>query len=548
DLVVKKKKTYLWANEIWGAIRGLETFGHLVWTGSDRSLYIKETVISDYPRFPHRGLLIDTSRHFLFKEVILDVLECMEMNKLNVLQWHIVDDQSFPYQSQVFPELSAKGPFHPTYIYSLDDISEIIEYARLRGIRVMPEFDTPGHTYAWGFSRPELLTQCYSGSNPVKDYLGPIDPSTNSSYRFLESLFEEIIDVFKDEYFHLGGDEVPLGCWQSNPEVMNFAKYLANQPYLPGHQSAGNSWSEDIKRIGMLINITSEIGQRKQKKVKYVMWQEVMKKNLQLPNDTIIQVWMGGANDVLKATSMGYQVIYSTCWYMDHIDYGTQWTKFYSCDPVSQTHGYNIDEKKVLGGEAAFWSEYFSNENLIPLMWPRASAAAERLWSSKEVNNIDQAAQRLSEHRCRMLKRGIGAGEISGPGYCLHPPPKSRLRNDIIVCRGSNCSHTRSVIKGDMEVFLRAKSLAECGRVLIGSNVEILVVMTISLCLILAIYFATKSSNRFHRVKLCKNRTILGVFVIVVLVYFLCNSSVWIRFYEYSSKFHIWFFHHFEYV
>ncbi|GFR96772.1 beta-hexosaminidase subunit beta, partial [Elysia marginata] len=351
DLVVKRKKTYIWANEVWGALRGLETLGQLVWRGSDGHLYIKETVISDYPRFPHRGLHIDTSRHFLFKEVLLDIIDSMEMNKLNVFHWHIVDDQSFPYESKVYPELSRKGAYHPTYVYSLEDIAEIIEYARLRGVRVMPEFDTPGHTYSWGLSRPELLTQCYSMDRIVKGYLGPIDPSKNATYRFLEALFQEVVDVFQDTYLHLGGDEVPLGCWQSNPEVMAFANHLAKQPRVTSAQTAQaynnnyafSMWSDDIKRVyeyyeNRLINIISDIAKKRSKKVKYVMWQEVMNNNLQLPNDTIIQVWMGDMADVSRAISMGYQVLYSTCWYLDHIEYGTKWPKYYQCDPADNSY------------------------------------------------------------------------------------------------------------------------------------------------------------------------------------------------------------------
>ncbi|XP_005093305.1 uncharacterized protein LOC101855238 [Aplysia californica] len=557
DLVVKKKKTYIWANEVWGAMRGLETLGQLVWKGTDGLLYIKETVISDYPRFPHRGLHIDTSRHFLFKEIILDIIESMEMNKLNVFHWHIVDDQSFPYESKVYPELSRKGAFHPTYVYSLEDIAEIIEYARVRGVRVMPEFDTPGHTYAWGLSRPELLTQCYSGSTPVKGYLGPIDPSKNSTYRFLQTLFQEIMGVFKDQYLHLGGDEVPLGCWQSNPEVMAFATELSKKSSGRSQQQAGSSfynsnfgwnnvWSEDVKMVyeyyvNRLIKILNDLGHKRKKGVRYIMWQEVMNNNLQLPNDTIIQVWMGDMADVMRATSMGYQVLYSTCWYLDHVEYGTKWPKYYNCDPVDQSYGYHIDEKKVLGGEIAFWSEYFSNENLIPLMWPRASAAAERLWSSKDVKNLDKAAERLSEHRCRMIKRGVNAGEISGPGYCLHPPPRRRVLNDTLGCKGGNCSRTHNFVQiEDIELHVsqRGGSLADCGHVFSRANNNVMVMLALALVVVLALLALSRSSSRLHRLRLCRNRSILIVFVIVLLVYFLCYTTIWIRAFEFSGSFH----------
>ncbi|KAH9503536.1 hypothetical protein Btru_068142 [Bulinus truncatus] len=557
DLVVRKKKTYIWANEIWGVLRGLETFGQLVWTGPKDTLYIKETVVSDYPRFPHRGLHVDTSRHFLFKEVLLDILDSMEMNKLNVFHWHIVDDQSFPYESKVYPELSKKGAFHPTYVYSLEDIAEIIEYARMRGIRVMPEFDTPGHTYSWGLSRPELLTQCYTGNSPVKGYLGPIDPSKNSTYRFLKTLFQEVMEVFKDQYLHLGGDEVPLGCWQSNSEVMAFATQLAKQHQSQQQQLAQSSntnqqfqswsvWSEDVKRVyeyyeNRLIQILNELGQKRKKGIKYIMWQEVMNNNLQLPNDTIIQVWMGDMADVMRATSLGYQVLFSTCWYMDHIEYGTKWPKYYNCDPADTSYGYHIDEKKVLGGEAAFWSEYFTNENLMPMMWPRASAAAERLWSSKDVKNLDKAAERLTEHRCRMLKRGINAGEINGPGYCLHAPPKRRQFNDTVGCQGSNCSRTHNIVHiEDIQLTLsqRGGGLADCGNFFTKGGANAFIILLLVLVAMVAVYALSKSSSKLHRLRICKNRSILLGFVVVLLVYFLCYTTIWMRGFEFSGSFH----------
>lgn len=110
---------------------------------------------------PHRGLLLDTSRHFIPVDDILLILDGMSYNKLNVFHWHIVDDNSFPYESNVFPKLSLKGSYHPTMIYSASNIRKIIDYARIRGIRVIPEFDTPAHTTSWGQGHPELLTKCY---------------------------------------------------------------------------------------------------------------------------------------------------------------------------------------------------------------------------------------------------------------------------------------------------------------------------------------------------------------------------------------------------
>lgn len=137
---------------------------------SPSQLKIRCQSIVDFAKFPHRGLLLDTSRHYLPIHDILLTLDAMSYNKMNVLHWHIVDDNSFPYQSSSYPNLSAKGAYHPSMVYTLNDIQQIVDYARLRGIRVMPEFDTPGHTSSWGLAYPELLTTCY-GNKFTKIYL-----------------------------------------------------------------------------------------------------------------------------------------------------------------------------------------------------------------------------------------------------------------------------------------------------------------------------------------------------------------------------------------
>uniref|UniRef100_A0A914Z492 beta-N-acetylhexosaminidase n=1 Tax=Panagrolaimus superbus TaxID=310955 RepID=A0A914Z492_9BILA len=156
------------AAEVWGALRALETFSHLIYKDSDGQWWLKSATISDSPRFPHRGIMLDSSRHFLSVNIIKRQLDLMAQNKMNVFHWHLTDTEAFPYTSAKYPELSAKGAYTPKHVYSIDQIKDIIEFARLRGIRVIPEFDTPGHSGAWNAFKG-LLSLCYdtNGKNTI---------------------------------------------------------------------------------------------------------------------------------------------------------------------------------------------------------------------------------------------------------------------------------------------------------------------------------------------------------------------------------------------
>ncbi|XP_012273215.1 beta-hexosaminidase subunit beta-like [Orussus abietinus] len=403
-IVESSNTATLTAETVWGLLRGLETFSQLwIPTGYNPSLVVKCRTIVDGPRLPHRGLLLDTSRHFLPLSDILLTMDAMSYNKLNVLHWHIVDDNSFPYQSMTYPELSVKGAYHSSMVYTPEDVKKVIEYGRLRGIRILPEFDSPGHTNSWGLAYPGLLTPCYGSNGKPDGTLGPMNPTDPLIYRFLRGLFSEITQVFPDQFVHLGGDEVPFECWASNPDILE---------YMRENGMAGNFSRLEEEYIRKLLDITSQFN------ASSIVWQEVFDNGVNLQPNVVVHVWTGHwQNEINLATRAGHPVLLSACWYLDHIAGGGDWKKFYNCDPLSFP-GNSRQKKLMLGGEACMWGEFVDRNNVHQRIWPRASAAAERLWSTKTAD-YNSAAARLEEHACRMNRRGIPAQPPNGPGFCV---------------------------------------------------------------------------------------------------------------------------------
>ncbi|KAM5292215.1 beta-hexosaminidase subunit alpha isoform 2-T2 [Ctenodactylus gundi] len=404
-LTINDDQCLLVSENVWGALRGLETFSQLIWQSAEGTFFINKTEIMDFPRFPHRGLLLDTSRHYLPLSSILETLDVMAYNKFNVFHWHLVDDPSFPYESYTFPELTRKGSYNPvTHIYTAHDVKEVIEYARLRGIRVLAEFDTPGHTLSWGPGIPGLLTPCYSGSQPTGTF-GPVNPSLNSTYEFMSVFFLEISSVFPDFYLHLGGDEVDFTCWKSNPEIQDFMK---------------EKGFDDFKQlesfyIQTLLDIVSAYDKG------YVVWQEVFDNKVKVRPDTIVHVWreqkpVKYLKEMELVTKAGFRALLSAPWYLNRISYGPDWKDMYKVEPLN-FEGSPREKSLVIGGEACMWGEYVDSTNLVPRLWPRGGAIAERLWSSNTTTNLDFAYERLSRFRCELLRRGVQAEPIN-VGYC----------------------------------------------------------------------------------------------------------------------------------
>uniref|UniRef100_A0A914W7E3 Beta-hexosaminidase A n=1 Tax=Plectus sambesii TaxID=2011161 RepID=A0A914W7E3_9BILA len=402
----------LTANEVWGALRGLETFSQLIFFPDLTSYQIRTATVNDRPRFPHRGVLFDTSRHFLPLRTLRTNLDIMAQNKLNTFHWHIVDSEAFPYVSTTFPNLSKMGAYTPTHVYQQSDVKDVIAYARLRGIRVVVEFDTPGHTGSWGLGQPGLLSACFDSNNNPDPYPNIIDPTQNTTYQFLASFFSEVLSVFPDNYIHLGGDEVltyTQNCWLNNPQVH---QYMIDHGYGNDTTLLENEYFNRFLPLVLAARNNTKI----------VVWQEVLDNKVAAPN-TIAHVWKGYTsdeqmNEMASVTAAGHLAILSSCWYLNYISYGDDWRKYYACDPTG-FNGTDAQKKLVLGGELAMWGELVDATNILPRMWPRGSSVAEQLWSDRaQANSAVLAWPRLHEFRCRLLRRGYPAEPPEDPSYC----------------------------------------------------------------------------------------------------------------------------------
>lgn len=410
DTADKPSEGWIVSSSVWGILRGLESFSQLVYAAQNGVAHqVNATFMMDFPRFAHRGLLVDSSRHFLPLKVLKETLDLMAQNKMNVFHWHLTDDPSFPYESSKFPNISRLGSLNKySHVYTQADVREINEYGRLRGIRVLPEFDTPGHTQSWGPGVAGLLTECYDSAGKSSGYYGPINPVPDRNYAFLKDFFLEIFQVFPDPYVHLGGDEVEFGCWASNVQVQKFM--------------SDRGWTGDFSKLEQyfmqrLINVTAEATKDE---MKYIVWQEVIDNNVTLPSDTVIHVWKDGfkfQNEMARVTEYGYRTLLSSPWYLNYINYGVDWDRYYVVEPLS-FDGTEAQKRLVIGGEACMWGEFVDAVSLVPRTWPRAAAVAERLWSNENVKDPRAATSRLEEHRCRMLRRGFNVDPVNGVDYC----------------------------------------------------------------------------------------------------------------------------------
>ena len=418
-------------------------------------LVLNETALYDGPRFRHRGLLIDTSDHFLPVDIIKDHIDAMSMVKLNVLHWRMNGDASWPFVSESVPELSVAGAFSLGRRYHAKSIDEVVSYAKHRGIRVVVELDTPANTGASiGKSHPELVVNCDDDhhSGPV------LNPATNATYDMLWEVVRDFGRVFGDRAMHFGGDGMDrLACWASSLAVME--TFPDVHAALTSHTRRMMAFAAAMGKVPIVYDGLWKAQQRVRAREEGV-----------LPPDTVVQV-LGpdGAQwkeTVDELTNGGKRVVLSSPWHVDEAGMSGSWSAWWMTEPMDAFGRRASLEQQdlVLGGEVVVRSQLIDTTNTISRTWPLAATTAERyvqvflvvlpvrldartllpshphtrllshphtcipaypltlalatsfprLWSQDDaLVDVADAEQRLFRLRCRMVARGISAAPIS---------------------------------------------------------------------------------------------------------------------------------------
>ena len=350
-----------------GVLRALATLEQLPRTDK-KGRYLPEVDIRDQPRFAWRGLLIDAARHFMPVAVIKRNLDGMAAVKLNVLHWHLTDDQGFRVESKVFPRLQTVGSTDGLF-YTQAEVREVLAYAAARGIRVVPEFDMPSHTTSWIVAYPRLASNdsVYAPYTKWRTTNVAIDPTRETTYTFIDSLLTEMTGLFPDPYFHAGGDENDGRNWRRTPRIV---------AWMQAHNMT-KADGKTVDKHQLQTYFNRRVLALLQKRGKTMLgWDEILGPDL--PKEVVIQSWRG-KKGLADAAKLGHPILLSNGYYLD---LNLSAASSYLTDPLPpDTPLTPAEQKLVLGGEAAMWAEFADSTMLDSRIWPRAGAVAERLWS-----------------------------------------------------------------------------------------------------------------------------------------------------------------------
>eukprot|EP00042_Codosiga_hollandica_P038615 m.315510 g.315510 ORF g.315510 m.315510 type:complete len:761 (-) comp55441_c0_seq2:227-2509(-) len=395
------------ATTLWGALRGLQTFAQMVGTSDSASASIINlpVLVRDRPNFSWRGVLLDSSRHFTSLEHIHQILDGMEMTKLNVLHWHLTDYQAFTICSEKFPKLCQFGPYVPQKdnSYSLETLRGVVAYARDRGIRIVPEIDVPGHSASWAIE-PGIYVNC-------TEFFGLLDPTHPKTMELVLGVLSEVASVFPDKYLHVGADECHFECWSESKSAV---LWMAEHDDFSGVQLYAKFQNEVFDHVKSLGK-------------KPMVWEDLFVAGVPVPKDVLLQPWMCWGMDMCRGGDLlwqGFNIVQSTCYYLD---WDKTWQDIYDNPLLPRECRRLVDAEKssVYGAETSLWTERIDATNLMCRTWPRVAAFAERVWSlaitDYQTRATEETRVRLKHFQSRLAAlsiQGSPIDDLSDRGYC----------------------------------------------------------------------------------------------------------------------------------
>lgn len=455
------------ATTYYGARHALESLSQLIAydENSESLMMVREVKLQDQPQFKYRGLMLDTGRNFYTKDELMTLLDSMSQNKMNVFHWHITDAASFPMYSNRLPQMAYYGSYSPRKVYYPEDIQELVQYAKLRGIIVVPELDAPAHTSAgweWGEKEGKGKLVLCTGSDkasepwfsvskePPSGQLNPVNPEV---YPVLGELYRDMLDYFDPEMLHMGGDDVSFKCWQNSEEI---------KEYLAANNREANSREYFELWNTFQSNAYSKLKEAtKDRKVTPIIHSSSFARNYIDKEAYIIQLNENSDEAIISDyVNNGFKVIFSNPdqWRLDCVGSSwvgeksetcpgvtLTWRNFYDNSPLDMLYNLGVTNARtslpeqqaqqqttadgvpnprdyVLGGTASMWSFETDGNGVQSKVWPKVSAMAERLWSDPaEPSNfeVDTTQKRLNVQRLRMARRGFRV-DPTQPEFCMH--------------------------------------------------------------------------------------------------------------------------------
>lgn len=468
DITASSGSVKIHAQTAWGALHAFTTLQQLIISDGHGGLIIEEPVhISDAPLYPYRGIMLDSGRNFISVPKILEQIDGMALSKLNVLHWHLDDSQSWPVEMEAYPQMT-KDAFSPREVFSKDDIRRVISYAKARGVRVIPEVDMPGHSASgWQQVDPEIVACAHSWwSNDVYEYHTAVEPNPgqldiiyNKTYEVVKGVYDELSDIFEDNWFHVGADELQTNCYNFSTHVTNWLKEDPSRTY----NDLVQYWLDRALPIFRGVSPDRRL----------MMWEDVYISDphgTDVPKDIVLQTWNNGLENIKNLTSNGFDIIVSSSefLYLDcgrggilsndprydvmtnpdggvNFNYGGNggswcapyktWQRIYDYDFTANLT--KSEAKHVLGVEAPLWSEQVDDVTVSNEFWPRAAALGELAWSGNRDaagnKRTTSLTQRILNFREYLVANGIQAQALLSK-YCLqHPHACDLYLNQTVI-------------------------------------------------------------------------------------------------------------------